>query len=147
MSARRNKATSRGHVIHRISAIAAVPVAIAAAALATVEASASPWAPDSAYQHAQVQTDGWPDEGTGYPGYGDPSPMGTVPDDWPDEGKGYPGYADESSPTGAGSHQGNGLDTSSVALGAMGGIALGGAALGITLVVQRRRDHITLPTA
>jgi hypothetical protein len=124
MSARRNKATSRRHVIHRISAIAAVPVAIAAAVLATVEASASPWAPDSTYQHAQVQTDGWPDEG-----------------------QGYPGYADEPSPTGAGSHQGDGLDTSSVALGAMGGIALGGAALGITLVVQRRRDHITLPTA
>ena len=145
MSALGNKTTSRGHVHHRISAIAVLPVAFAAAALATVQASASPWEPDSAYQPAQVQTDGWPDEGSGYPGYGDPSPMGTVPDDWPDEGKGYPGYADQSSPTGTGSNQG--LETTSVALGALGGIALGGAALGITLVVQRRRDHVTLPTA
>jgi hypothetical protein len=122
MSALGNKTTSRGHVNHRISAIAVLPVAFAAAALATVEASASPWEPDSAYQPAQVQTDGWPDEGSG-----------------------YPGYADESSPTGTGSNQG--LDTTSVALGALGGIALGGAGLGITLVVQRRRDHVTLPTA
>jgi len=35
----------------------------------------------------------------------------------------------------------SGLDTSSIALGALGGIALGGAGLGITLGVQRRRDH------
>lgn len=37
--------------------------------------------------------------------------------------------------------QKSGLDTTSVALGALGGIALGGAGLGITLGVQRRRDH------
>jgi hypothetical protein len=36
----------------------------------------------------------------------------------------------------------SGLDTTSVALGALGGIALGGAALGITLVIERRR-HLT----
>ncbi|WP_405066682.1 hypothetical protein OG558_34115 [Kribbella sp. NBC_01510] len=35
----------------------------------------------------------------------------------------------------------SGLDTTSVALGALGGIALGGAGLGITLGVQRRRDR------
>jgi hypothetical protein len=35
----------------------------------------------------------------------------------------------------------SGLDTTSVALGALGGIALGGAGLGITLGMQRRRDH------
>lgn len=39
--------------------------------------------------------------------------------------------------------QDSGLDTTSVALGALGGIALGGAGLGITLGVQRRRDHAT----
>lgn len=33
----------------------------------------------------------------------------------------------------------SGLDTTSVALGALGGIALGGAALGITLTIERRR--------
>ncbi|MFG1815461.1 hypothetical protein ACGFIF_16950 [Kribbella sp. NPDC049174] len=37
-----------------------------------------------------------------------------------------------------------GLDANSVALGALGGIALGGAGLGITLGVQRRRDHSAL---
>ncbi|MFI7063877.1 hypothetical protein ACIBL3_23025 [Kribbella sp. NPDC050124] len=37
-----------------------------------------------------------------------------------------------------------GLDATSVALGALGGIALGGAGLGITLGVQRRRDHSAL---
>jgi hypothetical protein len=131
---------------HRISAIAVLPIAVAAAAFATVQASASPWEPDSANQPAQVQTDDWPDEGRGYPGYADqPSPTALVPDDWPDEGKGYPGYADQPSPTGA--VPGRGLETTSVALGALGGIAIGGAALGITLVVQRRRDHLTLPTA
>jgi hypothetical protein len=41
----------------------------------------------------------------------------------------------------------SGLDTTSVALGALGGIALGGAALGITLVVERRRHHAPLHTA
>lgn len=145
MSALRNKTALRGHANHRIPAIAVLPVAFAAAALGTIEASASQWEPGSAYPPAHVQTDGWPDEGTGYPGYGDPSPVGTVPDDWPDESTGYPGYADQSSPAGTASNQG--LDTTSVALGALGGIALGGAGLGITLVVQRRRDHVTLPTA
>lgn len=37
--------------------------------------------------------------------------------------------------------QESGLDTTSVALGALGSIALGGAGLGITLGIQRRRDH------
>jgi hypothetical protein len=73
-------------------------------------------------------------------------------DDWPDEGTGYPGYGDQSSPKAAVPNAGgavtqrNGLDTTSVALGALAGIALGGAGLGITLVVQRRRDHAALPT-
>jgi len=145
MSEHSIKTTFRRIGNHRASAFAVLPVAFAAAALGTLEASASPWEADSAYQPAQVQTDGWPDEGSGYPGYGDPSPMNTVPNDWPDEGSGYPGYADQPSPTGTGANQR--LDTTSVALGAMGGIALGGAGLGITLVVQRRRDHVTLPTA
>jgi hypothetical protein len=37
--------------------------------------------------------------------------------------------------------QGTGLDTTSIALGALGGIAVGGAALGITLAVERRRGQ------
>jgi hypothetical protein len=36
---------------------------------------------------------------------------------------------------------GTGLDTSSIALGALGGIAFAGAGLGITLGVQRHRDR------
>jgi hypothetical protein len=145
MSAVRNKTTFPGRVIHKMSVIAVLPVAFAAATLATVEASASPSEPDSAYQPAQVEADGWLDEGTGYPGYVDPSPVDTVPGDLPDEGTGYPGYADQPSPTSTVPNRG--LDTTSVALGALGGIALGAAGLGMTLVVQRRRDHVTLPTA
>jgi hypothetical protein len=38
----------------------------------------------------------------------------------------------------------SGLDTTSIALGALGGIALGGAALGITLTIERRRHLATL---
>jgi hypothetical protein len=38
----------------------------------------------------------------------------------------------------------SGLDTTSVALGALGGIALGGAALGITLTIERRRHLAAL---
>jgi hypothetical protein len=37
----------------------------------------------------------------------------------------------------------SGLDATSIALGALGGIAFAGAGLGITLGVQRRRDHTT----
>ena len=37
----------------------------------------------------------------------------------------------------------SGLDATSLALGALGGIAFAGAGLGITLGVQRRRDHTT----
>ena len=44
-------------------------------------------------------------------------------------------------------NQGNGLDTTSVALGALCGIALAGAGLGITLGVQRRREHSAPHTA
>lgn len=39
------------------------------------------------------------------------------------------------------SNDDGGLDVTSAALGALGGIALGGAGLGVTLGVQRRRDH------
>ncbi|HET6292837.1 MAG TPA: hypothetical protein VFG33_05670 [Kribbella sp.] len=38
----------------------------------------------------------------------------------------------------------SGLDSPSVALGALGGIALGGAALGITLTIERRRHLAAL---
>ncbi|TDW92279.1 hypothetical protein EV647_4115 [Kribbella sp. VKM Ac-2566] len=134
---------SEGIRNHRTSAFAVLAVAFAAGTLGTLEASASPREPDSTRQPAQSQ-DGWPDEGSGYPGYGDPSPTNLVPDDWPDERTGYPEYADQAPATGARSTPG--LDATSIALGAMGGIALGGAALGTTLVVQRRRDNITQPT-
>jgi hypothetical protein len=40
-----------------------------------------------------------------------------------------------------------GLDATSVALGVLGGIALGGAGLGVSLAVQRRRDHAALHSA
>ena len=39
------------------------------------------------------------------------------------------------------------IHTTSVALGALGGIALAGAGLGITLGLQRRRDHTALHSA
>ena len=42
---------------------------------------------------------------------------------------------------------GDGLEATSVALGALGGIALAGAGLGITLDIQRRRDHAALHPA
>jgi hypothetical protein len=103
---------------HAAAAIAVLPFAFAV--IAAPEASA--WEPD-------------PDAGS------QTSPL--VPYDWPDEGKGYPGYADQARPTGTVSKQRSPLDATSVALGALGGIALGGAALGITLVVQRRRDQLS----
>jgi hypothetical protein len=40
-----------------------------------------------------------------------------------------------------------GLEATSVALGALGGIALGGTGIGMTLAVQRRRDHTALHSA
>jgi hypothetical protein len=43
--------------------------------------------------------------------------------------------------------QGGGLEPTSVALGALGGIALAGAGLGITLGIQRRRDQAALHSA
>jgi hypothetical protein len=119
--------------IHRYSALAVLPLAFAAVALSggpTASASVSPRDPGAMYRPASAWLDDWPDEGTGYPGYGDrPSPTAFVPS------------------TGGPVTQRNGLDTTSVALGALAGIALGGAGLGITLVVQRRRDHAALPTA
>jgi hypothetical protein len=51
--------------------------------------------------------------------------------------------------TGAATDDGisGGLDATSVALGALGGIAVGGAGLGVSLAVQRRRDHTALHSA
>lgn len=136
MSARRNKSGF-------LSAIAVLAVGFATAALATAEASAGPVDPDPAYQSAQSQPDVWPDEGSGYPGYGDQSsPMGSVTSQAP------PNYTSYDPQYNVGPvEQGDGLDVPSVALGALGGIALGGAGLGITLGVQRRRDHATLHAA
>jgi hypothetical protein len=116
---------------HRYSALAVLPLAFAAIAVSaapTAAASVSPRDPGSMYRPA-TWLDDWPDEGTGYPGYGDQSSLTAyVPS------------------TGSSGTQRSGLDTTSVALGALAGIALGGAGLGITLVVQRRRDHAALPT-
>ncbi|TDO44616.1 hypothetical protein EV643_115116 [Kribbella sp. VKM Ac-2527] len=41
----------------------------------------------------------------------------------------------------------DGLEATSIALGAFGGIALAGAGLGVTLGVQRRRDHTAIRPA
>ncbi|WP_410785974.1 hypothetical protein [Kribbella sp. C-35] len=59
-----------------------------------------------------------------------PEPTWSVPEQLP--GPPEPGITEPAS---------GALNTSSVALGALGGIALGGAGLGITLGVQRRRDR------
>ncbi|WP_433167554.1 hypothetical protein [Kribbella sp. CA-247076] len=64
------------------------------------------------------------------------------PVDWPDEGSGYPGSADAKPPAVETVNQATALHPTSIALGALGGITLGGAALGITLVVQHRREHV-----
>jgi hypothetical protein len=52
----------------------------------------------------------------------------------------YPNYDPQFEVSAPAEHK-SGLDTTSVALGALGGIALGGAALGITLSVERRRGQ------
>ncbi|MEU4295302.1 hypothetical protein AB0E63_44380 [Kribbella sp. NPDC026596] len=100
---------------HRITAIAVIPFAFTFAFATVGPATASP---------------------------GDPQPTQQVTP-WPDEGSGYPGYADPPAPLAPVEpvNQGTALDTTSIALGALGGIALGGAALGIALGVQRHRDH------
>ncbi|TCO35610.1 hypothetical protein EV652_101494 [Kribbella steppae] len=97
---------------HRITAIAVIPFAFAFATAAP--ATASPW---------------------------DPTPTPQQVEPWPDEGSGYPGYADQQVPAET-VNQVTALHATSVALGAIGGITLAGAALGITLAVQRRRDHL-----
>jgi hypothetical protein len=104
-------------------AIATVPLAAAAAGFAASEASARPTEPAPTYQE----------------------PL--VPDGWPDEGSGYPGFVGETAPTGAASSPGTALDAPSVAVGALGGIALGATGLAVGLAVQRRRDHASLPAA
>lgn len=67
-----------------------------------------------------------------------PSAMAQEP---PNPEGGSSGYRTATAPV-----EDNGLDTNSVALGALAGIALGGAGLAITLGVQRRRDHAATPT-
>ncbi|MET9273649.1 hypothetical protein [Kribbella sp. NPDC003557] len=79
-----------------------------------------------------------------HPGENGVLPGPAVPYDWPNEGTGYPGYADQPSPSSTEPNQG--LDTTSVALGTLAGLALSGVGLGIGRTVQGRRDHATLPT-
>ncbi|TCC61302.1 hypothetical protein E0H73_18890 [Kribbella pittospori] len=100
---------------HRSIAIAVVLFGIALGTAAP--ATASPWEPNRTQTQ---QVDPWPDEGTGYPGYADPTPAPAPP-----ESVGRT----------------TALDTNSVALGALGGISLGAVALGVTLIVLRRRDQ------
>ena len=69
-----------------------------------------------------------------------PEPTWSVPAQLP----GRPDAATDSAPDGGMS---GGLDATSVALGVLGGIALGGAGLGVSLAVQRRRDHAALHSA
>jgi hypothetical protein len=59
----------------------------------------------------------------------------------------YPKDECEVSSSGSAVGPGDGREATSVALGALGGIALAGAGLGITLGVQRRRDHAAPHTA
>lgn len=47
--------------------------------------------------------------------------------------------------TATGPVQDDGLDANSVVLGALAGIALGGAGLAVTLGTQRRRDRAAMP--
>jgi hypothetical protein len=108
----------------RYSAIAVLPLVFTAVAAPAATASVIPRDPGSMYRPAEV-----------------------VPSSWPDEGSGYPGYADQPA---AGSQyrvvtQRDWFDTTSIALGALGGIALGGAGLGVALGLQRRRDHVFDP--
>jgi hypothetical protein len=58
-----------------------------------------------------------------------------------------PGGASSGERTTTAPVQDDGLDANSVALGALAGIAFAGAGLGITLGVQRRRDHAAMPIA
>ena len=125
---------------HRTSAFAVVPITLAAAALGMLETQLSPWDPDTRHRPAQVQTGRLAGRRHRLPRLRRPA-VPLVPPDWPDEARGYPGYADQVSSTSTESHQR--LDTTSVALGALGGITLGGAGLGLTLAVQRRRDTTT----
>jgi hypothetical protein len=67
-----------------------------------------------------------------------------VPNDWPDEGRGYPGYTDPPKTTVA--TRGTSLEPTSVAAGALAGIALSATGLGLGLAVQRRRDHTSPST-
>jgi hypothetical protein len=67
----------------------------------------------------------------------------TVPESGPPN---YPTYDPQYEVSPAAEHK-SGLDTTSIALGALGGIAFGGAGLGIILGVQRRRDHSGLRPA
>ena len=78
-----------------------------------------------------------------YPTYGRtpaPTPFNPGPPN-------YPNYDPAYEPRAPIVLQSNGLDTNSVALGALGGIALAAAGLGITLGVQRHRDRTALHSA
>lgn len=75
----------------RWSALALSTVALGAVAVTAAEASADPKDPQGS---SVVVPQGWPDEGSGYPGA---SSVSADPRDWPDEGSGFPG-ADNKAP-------------------------------------------------
>ena len=108
----------------RYSAIAVLPLAIAAAGAPAATASVVPRDPGSMYRPAEV-----------------------VPSSWPDEESGYPEYADQ--PV-AGSQyrvvtQRDRFDTTSIALGALGGSQSVKPASASLWVCNARRDHVLDP--
>jgi hypothetical protein len=134
---------------HARTAIAVSTLALSAGALGATEASAQ-LAPEPGSGYTATPDCHWSyhpvcDEvPVPVPPVNGTLPTAVVTYGWPDEGTGYPGFADQPSPTSTEPNQG--LDPTSVALGALAGIALGGAGLGVALVVKRRRDHVTLLT-
>lgn len=75
-----------------------------------------------------------------------PAPYGPTPSVFEQGPPNYPGYdpQDEAKLFPPVEQRKSGLETTSIALGALGGIALGGAALGITLTIERRRHLAAL---
>jgi hypothetical protein len=119
------------------ASIAAATLAIGTIALTASETSAILTDPPVGPTIAAPSVSEWPDEGGGYPGSG-----GTTSE------YNYPAYDPRyevplSSATPVAPD--DGLEATSVTLGALGGIALGAAAFGIALGAQRRRDHAASP--
>lgn len=108
---------------------------LAAMATAAPATATEPPAPHSAAGSvATMPTQGPPN----YPNYNPRYEVHPTPQ--PQGPPNYPTYSADNVPVKP-VKQGNGQATSSATLTALGGLALGGAGLGITLGVQRRRKH------